>query len=332
MYYRIRIDEDASEGVNDITLKYRHKMMQDWTKLDNFEVRVQSVDAAVVIDSIKLEPERIPPGTNGKLHIKIKNLADSLMKDVNVKLDLTLSTLPPSATGSESALLFEALPFAPTASSGEQRIQSIKPGKTEVVTYDLMVYPDAASRVYKLPVILTYKDELDNEFTKNLIIGIIVGAEPDLYVVIDSSDLVAGKKNGKVSFKFVNRGVTDIKFLDVILLDSEDYEVVSAREEYIGNIDSDDFESVDFDIYLKNNDNTEKQGHLNFPITITFKDANNKDYDKDVSLEYKIYTAKEKGEAKSQSALLIVVALVIIIVVWIVYRRWEKKRKAKLKK
>ncbi len=331
LYYRIRINEDASEGVNDLTLKYRHKR-QSWTELDEFEIRVQSVDAAVVVDSIKLEPERITPGNNGKLNIKLKNLADSLMKDVNVKLDLTLSTIPRSATGTESAALFEALPFAPTSSSGEKRIQSIKPGKTEIVTFDLMAYPDATSRVYKLPIILTYKDELDNEFTKNIIIGVIVGAEPDLYVVIDSSDLIAGKKNGEVSFKFVNRGVTDIKFLDVILEDTEDYSVVSARKEYIGNIDSDDFESVEFDIYLNNNNTAETKSNLEFPIHITFKDANNKDYEKEISLEYRIHTAEEKGEAKSRSAVMIVVAVIVILAVWVGYRKWEKRRRAKLKK
>jgi hypothetical protein len=328
LYYKVRIDEDASEGVNKLDLMYRYSGME-WSKLDNFEVRVQSVDAAVIIDSVKLEPARISPGNTGTLNIKLKNMADSLMKNINVKLDLTLETIPRSSTGAEASLLYEALPFAPTGSSGEKRVQSLKAGASAIVSYDLMVYPDATSRVYKLPVIVTYKDELDTEFEKEQIIGIVVGAKPDIYVVIDSSDLLAGRKSGKVSFKFVNRGVTDVKFVDVVLEDTEDYDVISANEEYIGNIDSDDFESVDFSVYLKNNGNPKESSEIEFPLKITFKDANNVDYSDDIKLKYKIYTAEQKGQAKSRSATIIVVAIIIIIVGWIVYRRWEKRRKAK---
>ncbi|MBW2967914.1 hypothetical protein KY362_05505, partial [Candidatus Woesearchaeota archaeon] len=326
--YRLRIDEDASEGVNDLTLKYKHGTME-WSKLEDFEVRVRSVDAAVVIEKVTMDPPRIPAGNEGKLTVTLQNLADSVMEDVNVKLDLTLSSIPQPSTGTEATLLYEALPFAPTSSSSEKRISRLKPREKVDVVYDIMVYPDATSRVYKLPIILTYRDELDNEFEKEDIIGVVVGSQPDIYVVIDSSDLVAGRKSGKVSFKFVNKGVTDIKFLDVILDDTDDYDIVSASEEYIGNIDSDDFESVDFTIYLMNNGDAKTSGTVEFPVKMTFKDANNIDYSKDVVLTHKIYTAEEKGQAQGSSAMLIVGAIVVIIVVWIVYRQIMKRRKKK---
>jgi hypothetical protein len=328
LYYRVRIDEDASEGVNKLYLKYHYKGTE-WTKLDYFEVRVQSVDAAVVIDDVHMDPERITPGGTGKLSLKLQNLADSRMKNINVKLDLTLDTIPRSTTGAEASVLYDALPFAPTTSASEKRIPSLKAGESAVMSFDLMVYPDATSRVYKLPVVLTYKDELDTEFEKEDIIGITVGSAPDIYVVIDSSDLIAGTKTGKVSFKFVNKGVTNVKFLDVMLDETEEYKIVSSKEEYIGNIDSDDFESVDFSIFLNNNDNADDGRTIEFPLHITFKDANNNDYSKDITLKYPIRTAEEKGMAKNSSVMIIALAIVIIIVGWIIYRRWEKRRKAK---
>jgi hypothetical protein len=331
LYYKVRIDEDASEGVNALTLMYRYTGVSDWTKLDSFDVRVQSVDAAVVIDSVSLEPERITPGNSGRLTLKLTNLADSVMKDINVKLDLTLETLPLPATGTEASLRFDALPFVPTSSAGEKRIPMIKPGESVLVSYDIMVYPSASSRVYKLPVIVTYKDEIDTEFEKDDIVGIVVGSEPDVYVVIDSSDLVAGKKTGKVSFKFVNKGVTDIKFLDVVLKENGDYKIISSKEEYIGNIDSDDFESVEFSIYLNNNNNANEESVLDFPLHITFKDANNMDYDKEVDLKYQIRTPEEKGEAQSRSAMIIAVVVVLMLLVWIGYKVWERRRRRQQK-
>lgn len=329
LYYKVKVDEDAAEGVNDLILKYRFKGMEEWAELDEFETRVQSVDAAVVIDNVMLEPERITPGSTGRLTIALENLADSLMEDVNLKLDLTLSSIPQPSTGTEATALYEVLPFAPTTSSSERRIPVMKPGETVMVSYDLTVYPDATSRVYKVPVILTYTDELDTEYTKEDIIGVTVGAEPDLYVVVDDSDLLAGKKTGTVSFKFVNKGVTDIKFLDVVLEETEEYDIISASEEYIGNIDSDDFESVDFSIYLNNNGDAEEISELELPLKIVYKDANNKDYSKEINLVHRIYTAEEKGQATSNSVMYIIIALVIIVLGYILYRRWAKKRKKK---
>jgi hypothetical protein len=249
------------------------------------------------------------------------------MKDINVKLDLMLETMPQPVTGTEASLRYDALPFVPTSSSSEKRIAVLKPGGSVLVDYDLMVYPSALYRIYKLPVIITYKDELDTEFEKDDLVGIVVGSKPDVYVVIDKSDLVAGKKTGKVSFKFVNKVVTDIKFLDVVLDETEEYKIISSKEEYIGNIDSDDFESVEFSIYLNNNNNAKKEGVLEFPLHITFKDANNVDYDKDVTMKYQIRTPEEKGEAKSTSAMMMVLAIVIIIAVWLGYRWWDRRRK-----
>lgn len=330
LYYRLRVDEDAAEGVNDVRLQYRYKGIT-WAELEEFEIRVQSVDAAVVIDDVHLDPARITPGGTGKLSLKLKNLADSRMTDINIKLDLALETIPRSSTGAESSALFDALPFAPTTSATEKRIPSIKAGESEVVSYDLTAYPDATSRVYKVPVILTYKDELDTEFEKEDLIGVVVGSSPDIYVVIDQTDLVAGKKSGEVSFKFVNKGVTDIKFLDVLLEETEEYKIISASEEYIGNIDSDDFESIDFKIYLNNNGDPENGQVIDFPLHIEFKDANNVDYTEDITLKYTVRTPEERGQSQSSSGILIAVAVIVIVVGWITYRWWDKRRKKQQK-
>jgi hypothetical protein len=329
LYYRVRINEGAAEGVNKLTLMYRFKGMEDWSKLDYFSIRVRNLYAAVIIDSFDMVPSVVAPGSVGKLNIKLTNMAESTMKDVDLKLDLTLSSIPRSATGAESSLLFDALPFTPIGSSGEKRLGQLKPGKSATFSFDLMVYPAAASKVYKVPLMLSYNDGQGNLSAKSDLVSIVVGASPDIYAVIDKSDLVAGKKSGIISFKFVNRGVTDIKFLDVQLKDTADFDVVSSKEEYVGNVNSDDYESVDFSLYLKNNVDKKKSSTISFPLHITFKDANNVDYAKDANLEYKIYTAEEKGAVQSSSLAIIIAVIVVMIIVWIVYRRWEKRRKEK---
>lgn len=329
LYYKVRVAEDASEGVNKLRLMYRFRGVPDWTELEKFDVRVRGSYNAVVIDGFDVEPKTIAPGSTGKLSITLTNLAESSMKDIDLKLDLTLSSIPRSATGAESSLLFDALPFTPISSSGEKRLAQMRPGRSATLSFDLMAYPGAASKVYKLPLILTYKDDENNEYTRSDVIGVVVGDTPDIYAVIDKSDLVAGKKSGTISFKFVNKGVTDIKFLNVVLKDAADFDVVSSKEEYVGNVNSDDYESVDFSLYLKNNVNSKKNSEITFPLHISFKDANNIDYAKDLTLTYKIYTAEEKGTAQSSSLAIIIAVIVVMVVVWLVYRRWDKRRKAK---
>jgi len=329
VYYKVRISEDASEGATKLNLVYRLRGIDSWSKLDDYEVRVRNTYSAVVIDGFSIEPSTIAPGSTGKLKIKLTNLADSTMKDIDVKLDLTLSSIPRSATGAESSLLFDALPFTPISSSGEKRLALLKAGKSTEVSFDLMVYPGAASKIYKLPIIMTYKNSQGDQYTRNDLVGVIVGDKPDIYAVIDKSDIIAGKKSGTISFKFVNRGVTDIKFLDVLLKSTDEYDVVSSTEEYVGNVNSDDYENVDFSLYLKNNVNKNKNGEIRLPLHITFKDANNIDYSKDITLVHKIFTAEEKGAASSNSVMIIVIVLVVMLVVWLGYRRWERRRKPK---
>jgi hypothetical protein len=329
LYYKVRVNDAASEGTNKLALEYRSTTVKDWAKLDDYDIRIQSVDAALVIEDVKVDPARIPAGNSGKVTIKNTNLADSIMENINVKLDLTLETIPQPVTSTDATELYNALPFVPTNSASEKHIQSIKPGESKFVSYNLATYPDAVSKVYKVPVTITYRDEIDTEYTINDIIGIVIGSEPDLYVVIDSTDLLAGKKNGVVSFKFVNRGITDVKFLDVTLKDTENYQIISASEEYIGNLDSDDFESIDFSVYLKNNANAKNSESIEFPLHIEYKDANNVQYSKNVTVKHRINTALETGSGSSSSAMIIVVAVILIVVVYVGYRLLIRRKKKK---
>ena len=57
---------------------------------------------------------------------------------------------------------------------------------------------------------------------------------------------------GTVTLKFVNSGLTQIKFLKVTLQDGLSYEILSPKSLYIGEVDIDDFEISKFSIRLKN--------------------------------------------------------------------------------
>jgi len=325
--YKLRVAEDAVEGENKIYLKYKHGNTQ-WIRKE-FEISVQTLDANLGIVSIDSFPEKIKPGEEAQVNITVKNMADSTMNDISFKLDLTYADLLSSATAitaADSIIAFNALPFAPIGSATEQKIYSLGPGKEAVFTYNLIAYSDADSKVYKIPVKITYYDELQTQYIKDDIIGLIVGTKPELSVVIDETDIYVGKQSGTVVVRFINKGFSDVKFLDVNLASNGDYELLSPEEVYIGNVDSDDYETAEFEIYLKNGAGR-KEGEIKLPIMIEYRDANNNVYTEEHDLMLKVLSAKKLGIKSNSGVSIFLFLLVIGGVVYFFYRRRKKKNK-----
>ena len=111
------------------------------------------------------------------------------------------------------------------------------------------------------------------------------------------------------------------------LSSSDDFELLSNKEVYIGNIDSDDFDSADYKIYVPQS----FSGELSIPMTISYLSANNDVYEVVENLTMRVYTTQEAqslGLIGKSSTTTIYVILVLVVVGYFVY----KKRKSKKKK
>ncbi len=325
--YKIRVDEDAVEGENPIRIKYKHDSTL-WISKE-FDINVQTVDANLAVVSVQTEPDLIKPGEEVKLNVKVKNMADSTMKDVSFKLDLTLSTFLSQATltASDSVTAFNALPFAPIGSTSEKKIYSLESGGEHIFSYDLITYSDAESRVYKVPIIITYYDELETQYVKTDIIGLIVGTKPDLSVVIDETELHVGRRTGNVIIRFINKGFSDVKFLDVNLRETDEFELLSSSEVYVGNVDSDDYETAEYEIYMTNGAAREEKT-ITLPLYIEYKDANNNVYTEEYDLPLKILEPEKLGiQSGVGTGTVLLVVIVIGAIVFFYLRRRRKKKK-----
>jgi hypothetical protein len=306
--YRLRVDKDALEGQSEIKLRYKIGE-SGWVTLPEFKVNIQPYDAILLLDMVKSEPETIKPGEKAKIEITFNNMAEILLKKIRVKLDL------------------QDTPFAPIGSTNEKVIDKIDKGEKSKVVFDMIAEPDADSGVYKVPIEYVYFDNLGTEYSRDSKIGLIIGAEPDLAYTIDSTTIYQAGNKGDVCIKIVNKGVNDIKFLNVKMAESDDYTIISPSEVYIGNIDSDDYETADFTIFVKNT----KEKKVVLPVTFEYKDANNADYVRNVNLELPLYNpqeAKKFGLIKSKRKLgfFIVVAIVIVGVFIYIMLRKRKRR------
>jgi len=302
--YRLKVDENALEGDNEIELRYNAKN-GGWIKLEPFDIEINPHDILISIVSVEA-PKMIKPGEVSKVDINLKNLALSFIKDIKVKLDL------------------RSVPFATIGSTNRKIIKQMGADSEATVSFNLMAEPDAESQLYKVPIEIEFLDRLGVVYTKNETVGLIVGAVPDLSVIIDDSQIYSSGGTGEVTIKITNKGVTDVKFLNIILGDGE-YQILSTKEVYVGNIDSDDYETADFEISLG-----KVKGDVILPLLVEYKDANNNEYSKDISLPLKLYSsseAKAAGLKKGSNAVGIIIVLVIVGAGFFIYRRWRKKKK-----
>jgi len=306
--YKIKIDDNAVEGTSEINIRYRVGTSA-WIKLDPYDISIQTTDATLSVTSVKIDPETVAPGKQGTITIEMKNLADSPLKDITTKLDMSSATLP----------------FAPVDSVTEKRIKMVSPGETVKQEYKITTLATAESMIYKIPLTITFYDHLGNAYEKSDIIGVKVGDIPELSTYVETSTIYQAGTSGTVSIKFVNRGVTNIKFLNVKLNQNENYKILSAEEQYLGNVNSDDYETAEYKLYIQPG----AQKELELPIDITYKDANNNEYSKQIKPVLKLYNQEEAekiGVTKKDGSTGIIITIIIVVVGVFVYFKFRKKK------
>ena len=264
--------------------------------------------SAVNIESVSLNPSIVEPGENAQIEI---NLENNLQKDAE---DITL------------ILDFSAVPIAPL-NSNEITIDKIKEDGRKRILFSIVTLGDAEAGVYKIPVEISYTDEDEEKHSKNSMISVTINSAPKISVEVEDGLILKGQSNDIVT-KIVNKGLSDVKFLEIKAKNSPHYTLFSSGTQYIGDLDSDDFDSSEFKIIVKAN----APKTISFPVQITYKDALNNEYEEEVELIIKAYSRDEAlqlGLIQKSYTTTIIVIIGIVIVVWFVYRKIKKYRKKK---
>ncbi|MFC1800625.1 COG1361 S-layer family protein [Nanoarchaeota archaeon] len=319
LYYKLRIDKNAVEGNNQLKLRYK-TTNTGWIELKPFDVRIRTYDSILSVDSVESEPEVIAPGETAKVKIKLKNVADSLLKDIKVNIGLvTIYSLGTSSTLTE-------LPLTPIGSTNEKTVEKLDSGEMVDVEFDLVADADADSKMYKVPITITYSDEVNMNYSINNYIGLKIGDTPGLSTILESSTTHTSGTKGEATIKFINKDAVDVKFLYLTLKPSDDFKLLSNEEVYIGNIDSDDYETTDVELFIKPG----AKNPVNIPVAIEYKDPNNKKYNKNLNLKLQLYTKSEAvqyGLQKKSSRVGLFIVIAIIGAGLYLYRRWKKKKR-----
>jgi len=306
--YKLRVDKNAVEGENDLKLRYRIDKGV-WIEPEEFIVNVRTHDAILSISSFSFDKKTLEPGDTATLKVEIVNDADSTLKDITANLDIG------------------NVPLIPIGSTNEVNVYRIDSQEKYILEFNFLVDPETKSGVFRVPLHITYSDDLGNKYFKNSTLGLVIGAEPDLSITLDDTEIFERGKVGEITIKVVNKGVTDTKFMNLKLMESPDYRILSTNEIYLGNIDSDDFETASFNVFV---DKTRKNQIL-FPIEIEYMDINNNRFKDKINLNMNLYSsndAKKYGLVNGNGFVGTFIVIIIVVLGLLYYRRHRKKKKS----
>ncbi len=297
--FTLYIDPNAPNGDRNVKFMYKYGTIDEWAILEA-PITIQTQDAVLVIDNYAVNPSPIVPGQTFLVKLLLRNAGRIAIKNLDISIDLEDGDFSTIGTGTK------------------KRIDYVPYGETEEISFQMASDTSTAVKVYSVPVSLSYQDDKGKQHTDSAKISLVVNAEPEISLTVDSTDFKSKTSPGTFSLKIVNKGIVDMKYVTLKLIETPDYDVLSSsNEEYVGNLDSDDFETVDFTI-------KPNVAEPRLQLQLEFKDPYNVDFKQKYDLPLRIITKSELGNGGFPWGL---VFLALLVVGGIIYWRVRKKKK-----
>lgn len=268
--YRLRVDGAALEGENQLELRYQ-VMEGGWAKLSPFNITIKAQDAILAVMEVETDPDQVHPGEKVNVTLTLRNLAARTLKNVQVKLEL------------------DNVPFAPFHTTNEKTIVRLGSQEEKSATFTLVTDPDAASQIHKILYKLSYQDEQQVSYARNGTFGMMVYDKPQFLVNLEDSEVYEQLDNGNIVISLSNTGTSTLKFVTLELKESAAYQVLSAKKVYLGNLESDDYETAEFMIHPTN----EESQSIPLNLLVEYKDNYNQAYNKMEVVELPIYSQED---------------------------------------
>ncbi len=304
--FEIKVNSGAEEGTYMFTLEFKEPNIFRISPV-SFDIIVKRLQRTVASTRVTTDPEYIPPGGTAFINVEIENNADFSMKDVEVKLNFS-----------------DTVPLAPYQSTSQKQVSNIKSQSSETVQFQVIALPDADPNVYRLPFSIIFNDELGNENTRQDYIGVIITKTPEYDLTVEDSTLIRGMKD-EITISLSNIGPSNIKYLIMEIIPTKHYKVLTAPRTYIGNLEPDDYETAEFDIYPK------RFGNIPIKVRLEYKDDLNNPVTEIREVKTYVYSkiqAKMMGLIPSKFFRNIIL-LLIIIFIYLTYKNWRLTRNIK---
>ncbi|MCK5476694.1 MAG: COG1361 S-layer family protein [Candidatus Aenigmarchaeota archaeon] len=318
VYYKLFVNKLAKQGNADIKIKY--KIDNNLWVTKTFTLRIRSNQSLLTVEQIRTSPQTINPGSICTVSLTLKNNGDDDIK--NVILNIVPVTIVAQATGTT----YIESEFTPYEDSTEKIIKSIEKGKSETITFKLIASSSAELKPYKMPVQITYEDRMGVSYSKNIYVGLIVEEEVDYVSLAETEEQLIENSKNKVYITISNKGKSKMNFVYVEILPSDEYNILSTSGIYLGNLDSDDEDNAEYELFFHQYNYT-KNVPLN--VKISYRDSYNNKYTDSKKLDVVVHTKEDIAkydEIKSSSSTTnYAIVLTFVLLVFWLWRRRKKK-------
>ncbi len=256
---------------------------------------------SLYITNIHTHPDELSPGSDAIISFRMENVAPHPLRDIIMQIELPSQLAPEDVS--------------------KEKIRTLEGLTTIEKNFSILVLPNSKEGIYKIPFVVNYIDEIGNSYTENNTMSIRISAQPRIFTELTSSDIYAGNLMGKVNIKIANKGVGDLKFLVIEMLPSNDYEIIGSSKDYVGALNSDEDDTVDFKLNVN-----EAKRDISLKMKIDYTDANNKEYTENIAIPLKVISAQEAGIKQNNNTLVILI-IIGVLIVYLIYRKIRKKAK-----
>lgn len=306
--FKMRAASDAPQGDDNLFFSCM-SANNGWTQAQ-LPVQVAYGNAVLQITGVQSTPQDIPPGSTSTMVLTLQNQANEQLDDVNVFLDLSSPSLPVSTLGT----------------TGDANLGSIAALGNTSTQFQLIADPDATPGVYKIPVYLTYQDPAGTVYSRNSTISAVVYAPPQVTATLDSTQLAYSGEQVNFTISVTNSGLFDVKRLIASIGQSKGYTLLSPSELYLGDIQSNDFQTANVQVFVNTTNGT-----IQVPVQVSYLDSFNNLHTQTLTVPVQVYSQAQLyqlGFVQGGSGAYTLLAVAVLLVIcYLAYRRYGTSRR-----
>jgi len=267
--YYLTVDPDARSGeyTLDLNITYsgefdRH-ILTTKSKVE-LTIRVMGHPDLVLLDA---DIPKVDPKSEFVANFSIKNVGTGPAKNVKVYFKNQTSILP------KMSIYY---------------IDTVAPGETVLIESGFFVDTTTPSQ-HPLPIEIHYENETHGTApVQEYSVLVPVSSGNTLFVYLDSQDKLTEDAVGEITIGIANRGLARAKHVVLTIADGDRFELIDTDTRYIGDIESDDYDTVDFRILPESSD------CRNVTVDVSYADDYGNTYNMTTELPIKVQPSKGK--------------------------------------
>ena len=290
--YYLTVDPDARSGEYTLDLnitysgEFDRRILTTKSKVE-LTIRVMGHPDLVLLDA---DIPEVDPKSEFVANFSIKNVGTGPAKNVKVYFKNRTSILP------KMSMYY---------------IDTVAPGATVLIESCFFVDTTTPSQ-HPLPIAIHYENETHGAApVQEYSVLVPVSSGNTLFIYLDSQDELVESAVGDITIGIANRGLAQAKHVVLTIANGDRFKLIDTDTRYIGDIESDDYDTVDFKILPESSD------CRNVTVDVSYADDYGNTYSVATELPIKVYTSSEmKAIAPAGGGYtgIIIVALVLLLV------------------